>query len=81
MFDTLGIAQPLLGKKLYYAHNSELQPQGSSTESRPVLRLNCYRFIMPGKLEEIYILSLIHISEPTRRTPISYAVFCLKKKS
>ena len=26
-------------------------------------------------------LSLIHISEPTRRTPISYAVFCLKKKA
>src|SRR5665647_550995 len=25
-----------------------------------------------------YYLSLIHISEPTRRTPISYAVFCLK---
>ena len=25
-------------------------------------------------------LSLIHLSEPTRRTPISYAVFCLKKK-
>src|SRR5665647_3805621 len=25
-------------------------------------------------------LSLIHISEPTRRTPTSYAVFCLKKK-
>src|SRR5680860_1882352 len=24
----------------------------------------------------IYNLSLIHISEPTRRTPISYAVFC-----
>src|SRR5664279_6508658 len=27
----------------------------------------------------ILYLSLIHISEPTRRTPISYAVFCLKK--
>src|SRR5665647_2030037 len=26
-----------------------------------------------------HMLSLIHISEPTRRTPISYAVFCLKK--
>ena len=26
----------------------------------------------------ILVLSLIHISEPTRRTPISYAVFCLK---
>ena len=29
---------------------------------------------------ESVLLSLIHISEPTRRTPISYAVFCLKKK-
>ena len=26
-------------------------------------------------------LSLIHISEPTRRVVISYAVFCLKKKN
>src|SRR5665647_843960 len=29
---------------------------------------------------QVQPLSLIHISEPTRRTPISYAVFCLKKK-
>src|SRR5678809_230538 len=28
----------------------------------------------------IEILSLIHISEPTRQAEISYAVFCLKKK-
>ena len=28
----------------------------------------------------IVTLSLIHISEPTRRYAISYAVFCLKKK-
>ena len=37
-----------------------------------------------GHLETVELLlelSLIHISEPTRRTPISYAVFCLKKKS
>ena len=27
------------------------------------------------------ILSLIHISEPTRQAEISYAVFCLKKNS
>ncbi len=26
------------------------------------------------------VLSLIHISEPTRQEAISYAVFCLKKK-
>src|SRR5664279_2569270 len=33
-----------------------------------------------GRNEARRYLSLIHISEPTRRTPISYAVFCLKKK-
>ena len=27
-----------------------------------------------------WVLSLIHISEPTRQAEISYAVFCLKKK-
>ena len=31
--------------------------------------------------DKVTVLSLIHISEPTRRTPISYAVFCLKKKN
>src|SRR5674476_1619140 len=30
--------------------------------------------------ERDLILSLIHISEPTRQAEISYAVFCLKKK-
>src|SRR5678816_3358618 len=28
----------------------------------------------------LHVLSLIHISEPTRLLSISYAVFCLKKK-
>ena len=32
-----------------------------------------------GKID-ILMLSLIHISEPTRQAEISYAVFCLKKK-
>eukprot|EP00658_Telonema_sp_P-2_P076113 TRINITY_DN66147_c0_g1_i1.p1 TRINITY_DN66147_c0_g1~~TRINITY_DN66147_c0_g1_i1.p1 ORF type:complete len:114 (-),score=34.44 TRINITY_DN66147_c0_g1_i1:10-351(-) len=31
--------------------------------------------------EELSGLSLIHISEPTRLLSISYAVFCLKKKT
>src|SRR5665647_1646517 len=39
---------------------------------------NVFRFTQAGS--EVSALSLIHISEPTRRTPISYAVFCLKKK-
>src|SRR5680860_1580694 len=36
---------------------------------------------VPGRVHDVrhaVCLSLIHISEPTRRTPISYAVFCLK---
>ena len=38
-----------------------------------------FYFIKRPFSEGAHILSLIHISEPTRRTPISYAVFCLKK--
>src|SRR5665647_2678172 len=39
------------------------------------------RFVRPTGIVacmQAAFLSLIHISEPTRRTPISYAVFCLK---
>src|SRR5659263_529433 len=39
---------------------------------------------LPGLLRElrdVLVLSLIHISEPTRLGMISYAVFCLKKKN
>src|SRR5665647_1378778 len=37
-----------------------------------------YALIKGNSAKTVVILSLIHISEPTRRTPISYAVFCLK---
>ena len=33
-----------------------------------------------AKVWDVQVLSLIHISEPTRPYSISYAVFCLKKK-
>src|SRR5664279_4687038 len=46
-----------------------LEPVDSSTpHSAPLSRCTLLRRSS---------LSLIHISEPTRRTPISYAVFCL----
>src|SRR5680860_745556 len=35
------------------------------------------RQVREGEADHCGDLSLIHISEPTRRTPISYAVFCL----
>ena len=36
--------------------------------------------LVEGISDLTYLLSLIHISEPTRLLSISYAVFCLKKK-
>ena len=33
-----------------------------------------------GKAFVVYLLSLLHISEPTRQEAISYALFSLKKK-
>ena len=42
---------------------------------------NCLREISNRyDFKGLNILSLIHISEPTRQAEISYAVFCLKKK-
>src|SRR5680860_1709688 len=38
----------------------------------------CRKLIDTCDISKGMILSLIHISEPTRRTPISYAVFCSK---
>ena len=39
-----------------------------------------FPYTEPSIEVDIYNLSLIHISEPTRLLSISYAVFCLKKK-
>src|SRR5450756_2756745 len=38
------------------------------------------QFVQLGVAHGAQVLSLIHISEPTRLGMISYAVFCLKKK-
>ena len=53
----------------------------SFDSEEPIYKVDLYT--IEGKLVkslQVNALSLIHISEPTRRTPISYAVFCLKKK-
>src|SRR5680860_636152 len=63
------------GPKLNFGATPGLGPDGGHTVS----------VCTPAHATEANIklteLSLIHISEPTRRTPISYAVFCLKKKN
>ena len=53
---------------------------GFCEESCPVDSIvETHIFEYHGEKRGDLYLSLIHISEPTRRTPISYAVFCLKK--
>eukprot|EP01016_Furgasonia_blochmanni_P045519 TRINITY_DN6433_c0_g1_i13.p2 TRINITY_DN6433_c0_g1~~TRINITY_DN6433_c0_g1_i13.p2 ORF type:complete len:122 (+),score=9.72 TRINITY_DN6433_c0_g1_i13:121-486(+) len=49
---------------------------------RPVLKNRKLRrvHLSSARVHTVHILSLIHISEPTRLGMISYAVFCLKKK-
>ncbi len=42
---------------------------------------NFYADALSEMIDTRVVLSLIHISEPTRPLYISYAVFCLKKKN
>src|SRR5664279_1522266 len=51
--------------------------QGQTYAELPDLRAVGSVLVRPTD-NQVQMLSLIHISEPTRRTPISYAVFCLK---
>ena len=56
----------------------------NGAEIKTILTASAKEFVTPlsvTSLSQGKVLSLIHISEPTRRTPISYAVFCLKKKN
>src|SRR5680860_865029 len=60
--------------------------KGKAIELRDVVKANGADTVVvndelqPSQRRALEDLSLIHISEPTRRTPISYAVFCLKQK-
>src|SRR5665647_2331786 len=52
-------------------------PGGEELTARWALMYpDAYEIGLPNQGVMILYLSLIHISEPTRRTPISYAVVC-----
>src|SRR5665647_1678600 len=72
------------GKSTLFRAVAGLWPWGSGTILTPAPGAMAFlpqRPYLPlGTLRNALSLSLIHISEPTRRTPISYAVFCLKTK-
>src|SRR5680860_1898368 len=60
------------GIRMFARH---LRERGAAAEDEFLVETGA-GLIGPSLMEDG--LSLIHISEPTRRTPISYAVFCLK---
>ena len=70
-------------REIEHSGNPDIDPsrQGQDYVLSPDRGMSDYDYFLQRKSElYCYNLSLIHISEPTRRTPISYAVFCLKKK-
>ena len=52
----------------------------AAREMKERLELLLAQRLAQSQYGQPWSLSLIHISEPTRRRGISYAVFCLKKK-
>ena len=54
---------------------------GTNKEYDPSIYEKVIKDIASTAKVTILNLSLIHISEPTRHLRISYAVFCLKKKT
>src|SRR5680860_953553 len=53
-----------------------MQGRNASAWAIPVAAVCALATTALGVATLVQYLSLIHISEPTRRTPISYAVFC-----
>src|SRR5664279_2083367 len=60
---------------------AQFAPKVLAPTERQRFDVDSIRHVLPRHPPDGLYLSLIHISEPTRRTPISYAVFCLKKKN
>ena len=78
----LGVATGKMAVKVLQGEDISTMPieyAPTFTKEYVASRCEAYGITVPDDYVALE-LSLIHISEPTRRTPISYAVFCLKKK-
>ena len=63
-----------------FVYHKENENENKTVAIFKVMEKRLYFYIMNPAAVLVW-LSLIHISEPTRRRGISYAVFCLKKKT
>ena len=69
----------LMAVNAKYIHSNLAVYSLQSYAARHGIRAEIAEYTINQQKDEILRLSLIHISEPTRRVVISYAVFCLKK--
>eukprot|EP00831_Metopus_contortus_P076314 TRINITY_DN7039_c0_g1_i1.p1 TRINITY_DN7039_c0_g1~~TRINITY_DN7039_c0_g1_i1.p1 ORF type:complete len:196 (+),score=34.63 TRINITY_DN7039_c0_g1_i1:37-624(+) len=91
----VGVPSPYFNWILEYIYGDSISIPNVFTDFKKLLLLMKYGdyFLLPGVVrlcscslreavneKTVCMLSLIHISEPTRPLYISYAVFCLKKK-
>src|SRR5665213_4524341 len=70
------------GKSTLFHILGGLTPPTSGTvmiDGRDLIKMSEADRTLLRKTTVGFVLSLIHISEPTRQAEISYAVFCLKK--
>src|SRR5665647_3175627 len=79
IYQTVKMLQPTISLGTVYRNLEVLSETGKTYRTSFADGKARYELAVKGHHHHL-VLSLIHISEPTRRTPISYAVFCLKKK-
>src|SRR5450756_1550257 len=65
--------------KVTVSQGSVAKPPAVPSFTNDVINGKVQTVVMNTKDQVLQVLSLIHISEPTRLGMISYAVFCLKK--
>ena len=69
--------KPRKGKTKDWVIKRELKTQPGSIFNRKILEADIRRLYATSLFVNLLLLSLIHISEPTRQWSISYAVLCL----
>eukprot|EP00825_Cyclidium_porcatum_P014644 TRINITY_DN17926_c0_g1_i2.p3 TRINITY_DN17926_c0_g1~~TRINITY_DN17926_c0_g1_i2.p3 ORF type:complete len:180 (-),score=32.10 TRINITY_DN17926_c0_g1_i2:31-570(-) len=77
----LKISGLIQAQAVYYLDTNILSGARPQQQTQFLVRRGRLKATYDAGNGSVFVLSLIHISEPTRLGMISYAVFCLKKKN